>query len=105
MGTSQQRVRLKIRPVATEYSEGELRELEHHPIFVETRLEDRLLDIEEALIREEILPPPPPGEHLRWLIVTADGEEMPVSPEVTVGELVETYSVRELKVSFHCACE
>jgi len=99
---SQQSIELKIRPVAIEHS-GE-RGTEP-AIRVKAGPDDTILDIERALIEEFVLPPPPDVDCYKWLVVTADGEEVPVSREVTVGELVERYSARELKVLFHCGIE
>jgi len=81
----QQTLRLRVRPVA----------LESREVEIEAAPTDTLHDVEKTLIAQGILAP---DAEYRWHVVTADGEEVPVPPKATVGEIVKAYSPKELKV-------
>jgi len=97
--TRQQTVQLQVRPVATNYATG--RREEQGAINLEAAPTDTLRDIEEALVREGYVPSPPPGQGFKWIVVTASGEETPVSNTATIRQIVDMYQPRELKLLFN----
>ena len=94
----QQAVQLRVRPVATNYETGQREE--QKAIRLEAEPSDTLRDIEEALVKKGYVPSPPPGQGFRWMVVTASGEETPVSNTATIGQIVDMYQPRELKLLF-----
>jgi len=92
----QQAVQLKVRPVATDFSTGQMSV--HNEVMIEAMPTDTLRDIEIKLIEENIVPPSQEG--FKWAVVTASGEEIPVSNTTTVGQIVDMYQPRELKILF-----
>ena len=93
MGGQQQTVRLRVRPVALVLRSGQ--QGESQVVEIEAAPTDTLHDVEKALIAQGILAP---DVEYRRHVVTADGEEVPVPPKATVGEIAEAYSPKELKV-------
>jgi len=94
----QQAVQLRVRPVAVDYRSGQSQE--YGIIHVEAAPTDTLGDIEKALVKGGYVPPPQPGQNFKWFVVTASGDEAPVSHTDTVGKIVDMYQPRELKLLF-----
>jgi len=94
----QQTVQLRVQPVAVNFRTGQ--KYEHDAVPIEAASSDTLRDVEKALVNEGHVPSPPPGQNFRWIVVTASGEETPVSNTTTVGQIVDMYQPRELKLLF-----
>jgi len=95
---ARQKLELRVRLVLVDFRTGQ--KYEHRVVTVEATPTDTLRDIEEALVEEDLVPPPQPGQGFKWLVVTASGEETPVSNTTTVGQIVDMYQPRELQLLF-----
>jgi len=95
----QQAVQLQVRPVAVDLT-GQ--EHEQNIIRIEAAPTDTLRDVEEA-VKDELKKmgmSPQPDKGFRWMVVTASGEETPVSNTTTIRQIVDMYQPQELKLLF-----
>jgi len=92
-------VQLKVRPVAVDLT-GQKHE--QNTILIEAAPTDTLRDVEEAVkdVLEKMGMSPQPGQGFRWVVVTASGEETPVSNTTTIRQIVDMYQPQELKLLF-----
>jgi len=99
---ARQKLELQVRLVLVDFRTGQ--KYKHRVVTLEAAPTDTLRDIEEALVEEDLVPPPP-GQGFRWLVVTASGEEAPVSNTTTIRQIVDMYQPRELKLLFNVMWE
>ncbi|MGC9108219.1 MAG: hypothetical protein ACP5IE_08555 [Infirmifilum sp.] len=68
-------------------------------VMVEAETDETLLDVERELIRHDLLLPLSFEGRYKWCVVTASGEEIYIRPTEKIGEVVDKFESRELKVS------